>query len=69
MVMDESWSQSNNRIGLTLRSAVLNVRSHSLPLDVLARLWLGLVRAWHPVIELRIDVLISDIARAAVGGT
>ena len=55
-------------LGHTLRSAVLNVRSHSLLLDVLARLWLGLVRAWHPVIELRIDVLISDIARAAVGG-
>jgi hypothetical protein len=54
-----------NRVGLTLGSAVLNVRSHSLPEDVLARLWQGLVRAWHPVIELRIDVLISGIARAA----
>jgi len=69
VVMGESWSQSNNRIGLTLRSVVLNVKSHSPLLDVLARLWLGLARAWHPVIELRIDVLISDIARAAVGGT
>jgi hypothetical protein len=56
---------SYNRVGLTLRSVVLNVESHSLPLDVLVRLWQGLVRAWHPVIVLRIDVLISDIARAA----
>jgi hypothetical protein len=55
-------------MGRTLGSAVLNVVSHSLPLDVLARLWQGLARAWHPVIELRIDVLISDIARAAAEG-
>jgi hypothetical protein len=54
-----------NRVRLTLGYVVLNVRSRLLPLDVLARLWQGLVRAWHPVIELRIDVLISDIARAA----
>jgi hypothetical protein len=66
--MDESWHQLIQLIGHTLVSGVLNVMSRSLPLDVLARLWRGLVRAWHPVIELRIDVLISDIARAAAGG-
>jgi hypothetical protein len=56
---------SCNEVGRTLGSVVLNVVSHSLPSSALARLWQGLVRAWHPVIELRIDVLISDIARAA----
>jgi hypothetical protein len=63
--MDVSWGQYNNEVGRTLGSVILNVMSHSLPLSVLARLWQDLVRAWHPVIELRIDVLISDIAKAA----
>jgi len=59
---------SCNGVGRTLGSVTLNVMSHSIPSDVLARLWQGLVRAWHPVIELRIDVLISDIVRAAAEG-
>ena len=61
-------SQLYDRVGRTLGSVVLNVVSHSLPLDVLARLWQDSILAWHPVIELRIDVLISDIARAAAEG-
>jgi len=66
--MDESYQSALQSMRLTLRSVILNVKSRSLLLDVLARLWQDLVRAWLLVVELRIDVLISDIARAAAGG-
>ena len=55
------------RVGRTLRSVVLSGEYHSLPSDVLIRLWQDSIRAWHPVIELRIDVLISDTVPAVVG--